>query len=272
MIKLGTDLNRIRTSLEVGGVKFSKSVVYAVVVGLFFAQNVDVFAQKTVTTQYQNWTQYFLSVRLKEHWSINTDVLYRWKDLDGQKLQTGIRGSLTYHFKQPITVACGYVYFVHFPLDKDVTVTKREHRPWQQLIITNKMGRTQVQHRYRLEQRFIEKATSTALTGGYSFNFRMRYQLNLQCPINKKEITKGTLYAIAYNELFINFGKEIVYNYFDQNRIGLGLGYQLTKSFAATVSYQYIWQQTSKGNAYREANCLRLSFVHTLDLRKKEEY
>ncbi len=229
------------------------------------------FAQKTVSTQSQNWTQYFLNVRLNERFSANTDVLYRWKDVTGVSTQTGIRGSITYHLKQPVTISAGYVYFVHFPTDAGATVTRHEHRPWQQLMITGKMGRLQLQHRYRFEQRYIEKASATALTGGYAFNFRGRYQLNLQYPITKKEIIAGTLYGIAFNEVFVNFGKEVLYNYFDQNRTYLGLGYQLTKSFAATLGYQYIWQQRSKGNVYNNINCIRLTFIHNLDLRKKDE-
>ena len=251
-------------------IKYLQLVMFFIVL-LFICPNFNAYSQKTVNTHYQNWTQYFINVRIKEYWSVNSDVLYRWKDLDGQKLQTGIRGSITYHFKKPITLTAGYVYFVHFPSTKGATVTRHEHRPWQQLLITSKHGRFQLQHRYRFEQRFIEKASNTMLTGGYGFNFRLRYQLTLQCPINKKEIEKGTLYALAYNEVFVNFGKEIVYNYFDQNRTGLGLGYQISKSFAATLGYQYIWQQQSKGNQYNSISCLRLAFIHSLDLRKKDK-
>lgn len=228
------------------------------------------FSQNSINKQYQNWTQYFINIRFAERWSANADTWYRWKDISGQKFQTGVRGSFTYHFKQPVTLTVGYAYFLHFPIDNGATITRHEHRPWQQLSINSKLGRLQMMHRYRFEQRWIEKASNTALLGGYAFNFRGRYQLNLQYPLNKKEITQGTLYAIAFNEIFVNFGKEIVYNYFDQNRIGFGLGFQITKSFAATLVYQYIWQQRTKGNTYNSIDCARLAFIHNLDLRKKD--
>ncbi len=207
------------------------------------------FSQDSVNKQYQNWTQYFFSVRLNEHLSVSADALYRWKDIGGQKFQSGIRGSLSYQPKEPVVFTAGYVYFAHYPTDKNVTVTRHEHRPWQQVMLTGKMKRFQIQHRYRLEERFVEKATGAVYTGGYGFNFRARYQLNLQYPFNKKEILPGTLYGLAFNEIFVNFGKEIVYNYFDQNRTAIGLGLQVSKSFGITAAYQYIWQQRALHSA-----------------------
>ncbi len=244
---------------------------YFILVGLFCIIQ-HAFSQVSVTKQYQNWTQYFLNIRLTDRWSVNGDALFRWKDLNGRKFQTGVRGSISYHFKQPVMFSAGYVYFIHFPIEKtSITVNRREQRPWQQLMITNKFGRVQFLHRYRFEQRFIEKASGNVLTGGYGFHFRARYQLNVQYPINKKEITGGTLFAFGFNEIFVNFGKEIVYNYFDQNRVALGLGYQITKSFAGTLAYQYIWQQQRNTGAYNSTDCIRLAFIHNIDLRQKEE-
>lgn len=245
------------------------SLKYAFILYLF-SISLDTSGQKTINEQYQNWTQYFINLRIKENWSINSDVFFRWKELDGRKLQSGIRASITYHFKQPISASAGYVYFIHYPSTSAITITKHEHRPWQQILITTKKGRIQLQHRYRFEQRFIERASNTQLIDGYTFNFRLRYQLAIQVPINKKEIEKGVIYGLAYNEIFVNFGKEIVYNYFDQNRTSVGLGYQFSRSFAATLGYQYIWQQLTNGDKFNSISCVRLALIHSLDLRKKE--
>jgi hypothetical protein len=228
-------------------------------------------AKKTVY-QHQNWAQYFINMRLSGRWSLNTDVLYRWYDLTGEPFQTGIRTGLTYHFKEPVSVTGGMVYFAHFPTVNDTMVYRPEYRPWQQLMINGKLGRLRLMHRYRFEQRWMARLHGTERTGDYNFLFRARYQLNIQCPINKRVIDKGVFYTVAYNEIFINFGEEVVYNFFDQNRAGIGLGYQLTKSFAVLMGYQYVWQQQrAQAQVYNSTNCVRLSFTHNLDFRRMVE-
>jgi len=250
-------------------------ILLILVFNLILSNENRAFSQREVTTQHQVWTQYFYNVRMKDKWLWNGDVLYRWKDLNGQALQAGIRNGLTYHFKQPITVTLGYVYFLHFPSDKNknafLDYTRQEHRPWQQVMTNSKWGRLMIQHRYRLEQRFMENVPFGRHTGDFRFNFRMRYQLSLQYPLNKKEVSKGTLSVITYSELMVNFGKNIVYDYFDQDRSLIGFSYNITKSFVTTLGYQYIWQQRQTPGRFNSTNCLRLTFIHNIDARKKEE-
>ncbi len=88
-----------------------------------------------------------------------------------------------------------------------------EFRIWEQFILNNNINRLKLEHRYRLEQRF------TAL----GYRNRLRYRLNAIYPINKTTIQKNTLYLSLYNEIFLN--NEGVY--FEQNRMYVGMGYQI---------------------------------------------
>jgi hypothetical protein len=67
-----------------------------------------------------------------------------------------------------------------------------EHRIFQQFITKQKFGRFNLQHRYRLEERFLED----------DFRMRFRYMLGLNIPITQKEMLPKTLYASVYNEIF----------------------------------------------------------------------
>ena len=80
----------------------------------------------------------------------------------------------------------------------------------------------------RLEERFRHKILNdSTLADGYNFNYKLRYNLWYEIPLSKKGIVPNTFSFIANDEVHINFGKQIVNNYFDQNRFFVGLKYQI---------------------------------------------
>ncbi|HQR94731.1 MAG TPA: DUF2490 domain-containing protein, partial [Sediminibacterium sp.] len=72
------------------------------------------------------------------------------------------------------------------------------------------------------------------------------------------------------DELMIQFGKEIVYNTFDQNRLFLGIRQPLTKKLNFDFGYMLGFQQKSTGYQYERIHTLRCFFYYSPDLRKKE--
>ena len=79
----------------------------------------------------------------------------------------------------------------------------------------------------------------------------MRYNIWYDIPLSKKGIVPKSLSFVVNDEVHINFGKEIVYNYFDQNRFFVGLKYQFTDHSNLQVGYMNLFQQLSAGNKYR---------------------
>jgi hypothetical protein len=75
---------------------------------------------------------------------------------------------------------------------------------------------------------------------------------------------------VVNDEVHINFGKQIVNNYFDQNRFFLGLKYQTGEHSNLQVGYMNLFQQLAAGNKYRDINAFRFFFFQNLDLRKKK--
>jgi hypothetical protein len=61
--------------------------------------------------------------------------------------------------------------------------------------------------------------------------------IRLQAPLKGREIKDKTAYAAVYNEIMIGFGKNVAANIFDQNRIGLLLGYRFSKSLRIEAGY-----------------------------------
>ena len=70
------------------------------------------------------------------------------------------------------------------------------------------------------------------------------------------------------NEIMINFGKHVVYNYFDQNRFLAGFNYYLDDNNTIFLGYMNQFQQLATENDYHFINVIRLVYTQTLNFRK----
>jgi Protein of unknown function (DUF2490) len=126
--------------------------------------------------------------------------------------------------------------------------------------LSSKEGKLNIMHRFMLEQRFVGKycGSATAKQDQYPLLHRMRYMMRLQMPLVGKEIKDNTPYAALYNEIFIGFGKNVNANVFDQNRVGVILGYRINKNVKLEAGFihqmlQYGRQMNSK-NIFQNNN------------------
>jgi hypothetical protein len=228
-------------------------------------------AEKHVHSREQIWLGYFNQTRFSNHWGMWLDVHYRQTDnFTDRPFQFIARPALTYFIKDNLRVNLGYAWVQHFPAEGK-RATRTEHRPWQQIWWNQKYpGLTTLQW-IRLEQRFNEKIVDDESTGDYAYNFRVRYNFSFFIPIGKKEIAPKTPFAAIIDEVFLNFGDNIVYNTFDQNRFFIGGGYQFNKHMNVQLGYMNVYQQEASGNNYMSTHAIRLFLFHSLDLRNKEE-
>jgi hypothetical protein len=102
-------------------------------------------------------------------------------------------------------------------------VLTSEYRTWEQVTLTNNIGRLKLEHRYRIEQRWLSQG----------YRNRFRYRLNAILPLNKPKVEKGTFYANAFEELFFTDKP----SYFQRNRFFAGLGYEFSKNFILQAGY-----------------------------------
>jgi hypothetical protein len=163
----------------------------------------------------------------------------------------------------------GYVFANHFP-SKGLGTSRPEHRPWQQILWNQKYSGLTTLQSLRFEQRFNRKIINDVLQDDYNFNYRLRYNMAFYVPLKGKEIVAKTPFAIIANEVFVNFGRQIVYNTFDQNRFFVGLGYQITAHMNVHLGYMNIFQQETSGNNYFSTHAVRLYLYHSFDLRNTE--
>ena len=200
-----------------------------------------------------------------------TDLHLRTKDDFFKELsQSIIRLGLTYYLSDDVKLTAGYAYVTHYPADNHENVSVPEHRPWQQLQWHTRYPKLRLMQWFRVEERWRRNVLNDdELAEGYNFNFRVRYNILSQFPLNKKRFQPGTLSLVFSNEVFVNFGKQIVNNYFDQNRFFAGFHYYVNKHDQLQFGYMNVFQQLAAGNQYKSVSAARLFYFHNLDLRKK---
>jgi hypothetical protein len=220
----------------------------------------------------QVWLGYFNQTRFTDKWGLWTDLHLRTKeDFTNKFSQSIIRLGFTYYLNDVTKFTIGYAYVSLYPGDNHKGVTQPEHRPWQQLQWHTKFSKSRMMQWIRLEERYRRKILNdSTLTDGYNFNFRIRYNIFYEVPLSRKGFVPKNLAFVINDEAFINFGKEIVYNYFDQNRFFIGLKYQTNKQDNILFGYMNLFQQLASGNKYKNIHTVRVFYFHNLDLRKKK--
>ena len=229
-----------------------------------------VLAQKHTQKIEQAWAAYFNQTRFSNKWGMWLDAQLRTKDdfFNGLS-QSLIRPGVTYYVNDNVRLTAGYAHFWFYPADNHNKITQPEHRLWQQVQWFTKYKRNRTIQALRLEERYRRKILNdSTLASGYTFNYRLRYNFSWQIPLSK-EIKKGSWALVLNNEVFVNFGKQITYNYFDQNRFFTGFAYNTTPASYLQLGYMNIFQQLASGNNYRSTHIARVGYLHNLDLRKK---
>jgi hypothetical protein len=209
---------------------------------------ITVFAGKLACSQSQfsGWFANFSSFKLNNKFSIHFDGQLRSTD-DLEHVSTLLlRTGLNAHVKKNMIATAGYAFIHNRRVISDISGYAPEHRLWQQFIVSHPIAGITLNHRFRLEQRFITKSVIENYTfknEGNIFANRFRYFFRGLIPIGGK-LGPGTPFVAVQNEVFLNFGDKSGVNgeYFDQNRAYLAFGLRLSKEFDLEAGYmnQYI--------------------------------
>lgn len=239
---------------------------------LFLVVNANAQTKQTEHRD-QLWFGYFNQTRFTNKLGAWTDIHLRTREDFVNKFAVSIlRFGLTYYVNDATKLTAGYAFVSHYPADAHKKITQPEHRPWQQLQWNTKYGKKRMMQWFRLEERFRRKILNdSTLAAGNNFNFKMRYNFFYDVPLSSGGIKPGAFSFVVNDEVHLNFGKQIVNNYFDQNRFFLGIKYQLSEHDNVQLGYLNVFQQLSAGNRYRSINAVRLFYFQNLDWRKRSQ-
>lgn len=184
--------------------------------GVFIVLTPSLVAGQSVFKESQGmWLMFFNRTEFSEKWSLHTEIQDRSYTISHKEEQLLIRGGVNYHLKRNVWLTGGYGYIESYPPEGVNTPTLIEHRIWQQVLLTHQLGRLSVEHRGRLEQRFV----------GDDYRDRIRYRLMVNIPLTKERMEPNTLFASLYDEVFFHLEDSP----YDRNRFYAALGYQFTR-------------------------------------------
>jgi len=211
---------------------------------LFFSAKVQAQTARYNTTNFHAWTVLNSQISLSDKFGIHAEVQIRRNDGFNKWQQLLLRPGIFYTINPNLSATAGYAYVETYPYGEipSAKVAFPEHRIWQQFQFTQKTGSVDVISRLRLEQRFFGDASLGTFTNT-RFENRFRYMLRAVVPLTRDANKTTKLYLPVYDEVFINFGENVKYNTFDQNRAFLGLGLNTGKAGKIEVGYMYQYVQ-----------------------------
>ena len=229
--------------------------------------------RETVNQSIQ-WFAVSSNIKMTKNLSLFLEGQFRQADdFDPQQYQ--IRTALDIRLSDHFSAApLGYVYTWNYKYGKQpAAFANNEHRIWQQLFYKHSIRAIKVDHRLRLEQRFIQHHSvmddGTIINEGYVVKqYRIRYRLMAKQPINSPKIEAGSYFISVYDEVFVSWGDYVTYHEPDQNRLFAGLGYQFDKNLMLQGGFLY--QLLIKANNAKQENNIgfQVQLTYNLDCSK----
>ncbi|MGA0555289.1 DUF2490 domain-containing protein [Larkinella sp. VNQ87] len=220
-----------------------RKVGWSILVSLLVAHTGMTQSNRVLEHHRIGWFVYNGDHKISQHWAIHTE--YQWRRINFIRTwqQSLARVGVTYERNAQLAVSAGYTYFVTFPYGEypvaDAGVPTSEHRAYEDVQLSDQVGRVGLTHRFRLEQRWLSVGAedNPRRIVDWEFQNRVRYQLAGEVPLNGATIDDGEVYLTFFDELFISFGRNVGLNVFNQNRLSGGLGYQIQDNLKLELNY-----------------------------------
>lgn len=195
-------------------------------VGSLYGQNSRINEFNTI-----GWYAFNGQFTLKNKLSFVGEYQWRRNNIITDWQQSLLRVGLNYQVASNASFRAGYGWIETFPYGK-TNINKygkqfTEHRTYLAFLTQHDIGKFLLSHRIMLEQRWNGNYSDSLKTveDKYVYSNRVRYMFRTQLPLDKNK----RFYAAAFDEIFISFGSNVGENIFDQNRIGLLLGSNITQ-------------------------------------------
>lgn len=232
---------------------FRKGIPFLLAFFLLFPPKTQ--AQTAFEDQYGAWYMYFWNAKKSiKRFGFQGDLQHRSWNLGSDLEQLMLRGGVTYSPKSDdVLLTQGYARIISGSFGSSKN-TQTENRVYQEALIPQMvMGRFNLTHRFRFEQRWV---------AGQDFRTRYRYNLFLNIPLNNPQLIDKTVYLALYNELFINGQRDIgtgtPVELFDRNRFYSAIGFKINSSFKVQLGNMI--QTTDNW----EKNQFQLSLHHSM--------
>jgi hypothetical protein len=252
-----------------------KSYTFLFFTSLLFLIMAQSYGQQKIANHNNVWFGYLGKNNFSEKLSLTLEASLRYADLFESQQQWFVRPSLDYHFSSKLSGSIGYTYVCNNRYGKRpiFKVDNPENNVWLQMTYVKTNGKFRYTHRLRDENRsvafikdVVDKTTGkvTSEISQYGYRNRLRYLFLFNYTLIEKNY-EPKLMTIIGDELFLNVGSISGKTLVNQNRVILGLGYNINNENQIQVAYvhQNIWNYA---NTILENNpTIRLSYVTNFD-------
>lgn len=236
------------------------------------SQYPDIPKSKEFTNVSETWIGLYTKYRIKEKLFYYGEYHLRRRDQFWNEMaQIYLRFGLSYLVNKNFEFTAGIVnpyYFAPGGGGEGIDKVVPQFRGWQQFLFVIPFERLKIYHQIRTEQRWKRDYKEGS---EFKLDFRFRYKLLAYYPLNKPTLEQGALFSSTYSEIFIQAGKGIVYNHFEDFRAFLGLGYILNDQIQFQGGYQWTYRHYESPFVYQNRHIVRFSVYHNLDFYGKNK-
>lgn len=207
-------------------------------------------------------------------WGLHFDTQIRRDQMGADPMQILVQPGLNYDLNERWKTGMGYGYMRTFRYgDHPLATETPEHRVWEQISTTTPFLGLKWNHRFRIEQRHIGQAEfplgGSPRIGSFRYENRLRYRLLTTIPFRLGG--NDGYYLKACDEIFLNAGRQVAKNHFDQNRAYLALGRGIGEHCKLELGFMEQTVQHRDGRVFENNHTLMVSFLSDWPFRKSAE-
>ena len=248
----------------------------------FAAASITAHAQRVTDRNSHLWITHLGDHMITDHWGFHTEAHARQAELGAIPQQLLLRTAINFHLNPEVMFTAGYSYYYNYRYGAwPIKTGTWEHQAYQQMQFTARAGKVALQHRFRMEERFIAALKADPLSENgftfdkYTYQSRFRVRLMATLPLGKHaKVEAKAWFLSAYDELFLNFGDNVRLDLMNQNRFSALLGYQYNKQ--GNVQVGHLLQTLQRPGAASGADLVEMNstlhmlITYNLDLRKEK--
>ena len=224
--------------------------------------------QRDVNVNTHFWTSLNTTFRVTDKWGGVADVHIRRTNFISDPSFYFARVGGAYFLDSRFSFVAGYA---HLWLAQETDIGLKfanDNRAYQQAQWRAQIERVTFLQRVRIEQRWNEILSSeSGEVDRIAFTNRVRFLFSMALKVFENDKLPR---LVVSDEVHIQFGKEIIYNTFNQNRIFIGVSQRISPTVSFDFGYMHVYQQKATGFQYDSNHTIRLFFYYTPDFRKKK--
>ena len=201
------------------------------------------------------WSVVNTKLNLSSKWNVFNELQLRSMSFYNHFYYYEIKGGVGYAVNKNFSLLTGIGKYMTYSDggNFEEPVVANEFRLWEQVTMNNYLDRVKFEHRYRVEQRWLQSG----------YRNRFRYRLAGAVPVNKRKFEAGTFYVSVFDEVFFTNTTP----YFERNRVFAGVGYQFSKQF--TLQPGWLYQFDYKNNTRFGKHYFQLTGMIELKVEKR---